>query len=235
MTFPYTWKALKDWKWMKSKAGSGEAFLTIFELLSNVYGQLFHIGFLIISIVGWLPPLLYRISFKATCVVYFPFIWVAERTLQSAPSVRLRLKEVTEGQLEKTGRKVSGLLLLLLLAKIGLAFGWADVSDLIAQFPSSLKKFVGSFVVPNIWPWWLCILWAAAALSVGLFFYSDAALRRLDASYRDAWSEQDVKDTVSTLSFFRASLAVVVMAYFFQRALISVICNYFAVVCSYRW
>lgn len=72
-------------------------------------------------------------------------------------------------------------------------------------------------------------MWAAAAITFVLFFYSDAALSHLDTTYRDAWPEQDVETFVSAASFLRAALGVVVMAYFFQRALAVVVGSYFVI------
>jgi hypothetical protein len=180
-----------------------------------------------IIVLGYLPSVCYRISFKATSLVYFPFIWAAKRTLQSAPSVRLRLQRITKSELEKVGRYASMFALMLGAAKIGIAFGWAAVSALIARFPELM--FVETLIVPDIWPWWLFVLWSAALLNFALFYYADAALYRLDATYKDAWPEQDVITIVSIFSFLRASLGVVAMAYFFQRALMAVVGSYFVI------
>ena len=87
---------------------------------------------LLFTIFGYLPSIFYRISFKATSLIYSPFTWVALVTLPSPLSVKLglnppefvevRLKRIKDGEMEKTGRALSLLLLGLLAAKLGLAF-----------------------------------------------------------------------------------------------------------------
>ena len=67
----------------------------------------------------------------------------------------------------------------------------------------------------------------ASAIRFGLFWYSNAALARLDAQFADRWSEEAIERNISIASFLRASLAVLVMLYFFQHAVIAVGSRYF--------
>lgn len=50
-------------------------------------------------ILGWLPSVVYRVSFKATEIVYTPFIWVAHATLRNPLSLRTRLERITKGEM----------------------------------------------------------------------------------------------------------------------------------------
>jgi hypothetical protein len=169
-------------------------------------------------VIGFLPPLFYRISFKATFLAYLPFVWVAHATLQAPESVKLRLERITKGELERTRRWVSGLVATALAAKFALAHGWIDVTAALARFPS--KKFVEGMLVPNFWRWWQITLGIDALMTFCLLYYADAALARVDS--KDAWREETVTKTISTASFLRASLGVVTMSHFFFVALSTV-------------
>jgi hypothetical protein len=72
--------------------------------------------------------------------VYFPFIWVAQRRLQSTLHIKLRLERITKGELEKTGRVVSWLVLSILAVKIGIVAGWVDVNDAITWLPGGFLR-----------------------------------------------------------------------------------------------
>jgi hypothetical protein len=167
------------------------------------------------ALVGYLPPMFYRISFKATSIAYAPFVWVAHSTLGSPESVKLRLERITKGELEKARRWLSGLVAASVAAKIALASGWVDISEVIAKFPS--QKFVKTILVTQAWPWWQITLATDALLTFLLLYYADAALARLET--KDAWSEKRTDLTLSTVIFIRACLALITISYFFYLAL----------------
>ncbi|MFZ0772849.1 MAG: hypothetical protein WCA49_17000 [Candidatus Sulfotelmatobacter sp.] len=170
------------------------------------------------ALLGFLPSLLYRLSFKATSLAYAPFVWVAHATLRTPDSARLRLERITKGELEKTRRWVSGLVATALVAKFALSHGWIDVTTALAKFPS--RRFVESLLVPNVWPWWQVTLGIDALVTFCLLYYADAALARLEGE--GAWREETITKTISTASFFRASLGIVTMSHFFYVALTTV-------------
>jgi hypothetical protein len=83
------------------------------ESLSGVYpgwrtvffdAKGFNVVFFPAAVLIILPPLLYRISFKATAVCYMPFLWVAQATAGSTLPLKPRLERVTKGELEKVRR-----------------------------------------------------------------------------------------------------------------------------------
>lgn len=166
-------------------------------------------------VLGYLPPLFYRVSFKATSLAYAPFVWVAQATLRAPESLKVRLERITKGELERARRWLSGLVALALVTKVALVLGWIDVSAALAKFPS--KKFVESLLVPNVWPWWQVTLGIDALMTFCLLWYADAALARLED--KGVWHEETIAKTVSIVSFLRASLGIVTMSHFFYVAL----------------
>jgi hypothetical protein len=89
-------------------------------------------------------------------------------------------------------------------------------------------KLLEDLFVYDVWYWWLFVVGAAALLSVALFYYGDAALALLGTTHKGAWSEDNITTIISTASFVRDSLAVVIMLYFFQRAVMVVVGSYVA-------
>lgn len=169
-----------------------------------------------ILVIGYLPSLLYRVSFKATATAYVPFIWVAHSTLRNPLTTKLRLERFTKGELEKVRRAISLFIVTILVAKIALVWGgWLEQSFIESKFPS--KKLAEIFVVFGSWPWWQFTLLADALLTFFLFFFADAALGRIDSPH--AWKEERTLGMVSALSFLRATLALATIGHFFYIAL----------------
>jgi hypothetical protein len=166
------------------------------------------------NVAAFLPPLFYRVSFKATSLVYYPFVWVAGLTVGSTESLKTRLERFTKGELEKTRRWVSGLVVTALAVKLGMSLGWIDMSEALSKIP--FKKLVENFLVPHVWQWWQATLGLDALLTFFLLYYADAALTRLDT--KDAWDSEAVTKTISSVSFLRASLAILTMSHFFWLA-----------------
>lgn len=169
-----------------------------------------------VLIIGYLPSMIYRVSFKATAIAYAPFIWVAHATLRNPLSTKLRLERFTKGELEKVRRIISLFIVTILAAKIGLVWGgWLEQSFIESKFPS--KKLAESLVAFGSWPWWQITLTADALLTFFLFFFADAALGRIDSP--QAWKEERTLETVSAISFLRAALALATISHFFYIAL----------------
>ena len=172
--------------------------------------------FLPFVLIGWLPSLLYRISFKATSLVYAPLIWVTHLTLQNPLPLKARLERITKGELEKLRRGLSWVILGSGIAKLALIFGWIDLSDFVKQFPSA--QIANKLVIVDRWPWWQFTLIVDALLTFFLFFFADAAITRIEN--QQTWKEDFVTNVVTSASFLRAVLGIVTISYFFYRALL---------------
>jgi hypothetical protein len=166
-------------------------------------------------ILGWLPSLIYRVSFKATALAYIPFVWVARATVRNPLPLKARLERLTKGELEKVRRGFSWMLLSVLAAKLALVIDLVDRGYVESKFPS--QKIVVTFVVLDGWPWWQLTLCADALLTFFLLFFADAALGRIEAG--KPWREDPVTSAVAAVSFLRAGSAVVTVSYFFFIAL----------------
>jgi hypothetical protein len=169
-------------------------------------------------VIGYLPPLIYRVTFKATAVAYLPFVWVAHTTLRNPLSLKARLERITKGELEKVRRALSWIIVATLAGKLGLIWGLVDRSRIVDKFPS--QKFVDSLVVIDRWPWWQITLGADAVLTFFLLYFADAALSRIES--QRVWREETVLKTLSTVAFLRAALSIFTMSHFFYIALVAV-------------
>jgi len=198
------------------------SFANLLKALRKKRSFVFTIGIAIIfspvMIIGYLPSLIYRVTFKATSVAYLPLIWIAHATLRNPLPISARLERITKGELEKVRRILSWAILATLVAKLGFVFGYVDWARIEEKFPS--KRLVERLVIPSGWPWWQVTLAADAFLTFFLLFFADAALTRLES--RQGWREQSVVRTVSTITFARAAFSLVTVSHFFRLALVSV-------------
>jgi hypothetical protein len=164
---------------------------------------------------GWLPSAVYRLSFKATAIVYAPFIWAVHATVQNALPLTVRLERITKGELEKVRRGFSYFILLGFAVKAGLSFGFVKASVIPEWFSTARAAEFG--LMPGVWPWWQWTLVSDAVLTFILLFFADAALGRIEGG--SAWPEQTVVDVTSFISFSRVTLSLLTIAHFFALAL----------------
>ena len=173
--------------------------------------------FLPIFILGWLPSLVYRVSFKATSLVYAPLIWMTHLTLQNPLPLKARLERITKGELEKVRRWLSYVVIGVVVVKLALIFGWVELKYFQSWFPSN--KIANSFVMADRWPWWQFTLATEAVLTFFLFYFADAAITRIEN--QQTWSEGAVWNVVTSTSFLRAVLSLITISYFFYLALLA--------------
>jgi hypothetical protein len=81
-------------------------------------------------LIGYLTFIPYRVSFKATALVYAPFVWAVQATTRSPMSIKLRLERIKKGALEKERRRFSWAVLFLAVVKIGLCLNLVDLESL---------------------------------------------------------------------------------------------------------
>jgi hypothetical protein len=168
-------------------------------------------------LLGWLPSLVYRISFKATSLVYAPLIWVAHVTLQNPLPLKARLERITKGELEKVRRGLSWIIFTAVIAKLLLVVGLIDRTYFESRFPST--RIASTIVIPDHWPWWQISLTTDALLTFFLFFFADAAITRIENQH--TWPDNFVLNIVTSASFLRAVLSISTISYFFYIALIA--------------
>ena len=159
-------------------------------------------------IVGYVPSIVYRVSFKATSLAYAPFVWIAHATITTPLSFTVRLERITKGELEKVRRALAWLIVSMLAMKIGLVLGWIDLSYIVSKLPS--ERLMEIVVVPSGWPSWQITSGADALLTFFLLFFADAALARRTESA--AWREDTVLRIVSLTSFLRGTFGLMTMS-----------------------
>ncbi len=197
------------------------AFVDVFRN-QDTFGRLLAIVFFAPFVfIGWLPSLLYRVSFKATSLIYAPLIWATHVTLQNPLPLKARLERITKGELEKVRRWLSYVVMGGVIVKLALMFGWVDLKYFRSWFPSS--KIADSFVITDRWPWWQFTLATEALLTFFLFYFADAAATRIEN--QQTWSEGAVWNVVTSTSFIRAVLSIVTISYFFYLALLAAFPN----------
>jgi len=109
---------------------------------------------LLLFFPAYLVPLLYRISLKATCLVYAPFVWVAGATAGSADTLKVRLERIVKGEFEKSRRGFAKLVLFIAVVKFALNFGWIGSTEAAHEVLIGSEKLVDKFLEPKSWPWW---------------------------------------------------------------------------------
>ena len=207
------------------EAIKGQEFRVPFflDLVQNVRGESLTLNVAIIIfftpylLIGFLPPLIYRISFKATSLVYAPLIWVTHATLQNPLPLKARLERITKGELEKVRRGLSWIILTAVLVKLALLSTLVDRTYFESKFPSS--RIASLIVIPDHWPWWQFSLTTDALLTFFLLFFADAAITRIENQH--TWSDNFVLNTVTSASFLRALLSILTMSYLFYIALLA--------------
>ncbi len=156
-------------------------------------------------------PLLYRITFKATSIVYLPLIWLIHSTVSAADTVKKRLERITKGELEKLRRWISLLILPFLAAKIALVQGLLDATFIIGMFPS--EEIAQLFIFPDSWPIWQVMLAIDAILTICLFYFADKALA--DLEHGGGFSEKAIDGTIKAVTFLRGAGALAAIVFGF--------------------
>jgi hypothetical protein len=174
-------------------------------------------------VLGYLPSLAYRVSFKATSLIYLPFLWVANTPLQRRDNpLKLRLERIVKGHLEATIRKISLAVLVAIGAKLATLLGWADLGALIGAVSNEkLAALAGSVLNPMGFPWWQVTLGGAAALTFPLYFFGDAALARMEGER--PWPAAVVDRAVTFTSLARAALSLATMSYWYVVAMMAML------------
>lgn len=158
---------------------------------------------LVVFVATFLPPALYRVTFKATAIVYAPFIWVIQSTLHQTLSTADRLERLRKGEIEKVRRKWSLLALSLLVTKTGVLLGWLRLDQLKSVIPS--PQVLSAFVVPDHLPLWQIAVGVNCVLTFLLLWLADAASPRLASGL---WPEIPVARAITALSFTRGVLSL---------------------------
>jgi hypothetical protein len=158
-----------------------------------------------VLVLGYVPALAYRWSFKATSIVYLPLIWVARTTLRKSLELKDWLKQIKEGdELEKTRRVWSVFVLGLLGTKALYVLGWISLEALAAKIPEGNLREL--YLMPEVIPWWQWAAFINGLLTFSLLYFASWAMPRIEGE-KPAWKHENVERTVQGLTFTRGVLS----------------------------
>ncbi len=160
-------------------------------------------------ILGYIPSFCLRLSFKATSIVYVPFIWITRFTLNELIKPKSRLERFTRSEIEKTRRAISLIIFSCVLLKIFYLAGLLTFDDIVAKLPSRASAEI--VIGLGRWQLWQALLVLEATLTYIIFYAADAVVARITAE-QEAHTSTMVHG-IQFLSFVRASLAVFTIAY----------------------
>ncbi|MDQ4087661.1 MAG: hypothetical protein M3177_06605 [Pseudomonadota bacterium] len=170
----------------------------------SLIAKMFTVSILITTLViGYIPALLLRISFKATSIIYIPLIFVAHTTVGSKTSLSTRLARIVSGELEKSRRWISWTILAVATLKVLALFELIEISTLADHVLGT--AIAQRVLASGSWPWWQVALIADALITLFLLFFADAALGRIAG--KEPWPEGRTRGVLSALTFTRGFLA----------------------------
>jgi hypothetical protein len=163
----------------------------------------------IVLCIAYVPPILLRVSFKATSPVYAPFVWAVDLTLKNQYPLKYRLERITKGELEKVRRVFSLSVLGMFVVKASFLLGVLTYGEVVEKLPKGLVSQVD--VLVRTWPIWQVSVLFDALLTYALFFFADAALAQHDLPNRQ--NEQKRALHLSIAQFARAAVAIAAILY----------------------
>lgn len=168
----------------ESTAAKGLKFDHLVEILDDLRNGDIELSFaslpgiiltVIVALIGYIPPIIFRISFKATSLVYIPLLWVTRIGSARFAEPEFTLGRITAGELEKSRRWLSGVILGLVAMKLALAASLVERSYVVA----ALKSERLADLIVGSWPWWQIAFAADAALTFVIFYVADVGLARV--------------------------------------------------------
>ena len=168
----------------------------------TIPGVLFMIA---ITALFYLPPVLYRLTLKATSLVYAPLIWVISTTLESKLPLATRLEQLRDkSDIEKTRRWWSGAIVLpVLFGKTLLTLGWIRSETISERLPSA--ELISIYVIPDGFAPWQIAAGLNALLTFALLYIAGAAGARVQLG---VLSSTLVERTINAIGFTRGLLSI---------------------------
>lgn len=187
-----------------------KSIVNIYDSSDNWFGRLFLAFFcLLIIVIGYIPAIILRVSFKSTSFLYAPLAFVAFAATSKHTPTKVRLDRIAKGEIEKTRRWYSLLVGVAILTKLAFLGNFIERNDVIEKYFSG--ALADLLLSEGRWPWWQVSLAAEAALTFCLFYFADAALGRLKEGH--PWPDNFVRSFLTYATFLRAALALAALAY----------------------
>lgn len=181
------------------------------------------IGFVVnlpILILGFIPAYILRFSFKATSIIYVPFVWIANETLNTSDTLKTRLDLIIDSESEKIRRKFSIFILsMVVIIFFGIKLGEFYYKGFKINFDYMIG-YIQVLIEPYPWPTWPVIFIIEVAITYFLFYYADRTRLRINGGSQ--YSESSVVSVLKILSFLRNSFAILTISIPFLIALSNV-------------
>jgi len=181
------------------------------KLLATKHGRspIWHYFFVLLMFFPYVPSIIYRISFKATSIVYMPLVWASHITLRKSNPWPFKAERIAKGSFEADVRKVSLIVLVCFVYKIGLNAGLITEKAAIDKYVS--KDFVDSFLELRTWPWWEIALAANVILTYIIYYVADWAISM--NNFLSDRKKNVLSDFFSVALFVRATLSIASVTY----------------------
>ena len=172
-----------------------------------------------ILILGFIPAYLLRFSFKATSIIYIPFVWIARETLNTSDSLKTRLDLIIQSESEKMRRKFSIIILsIVMFIFFGIRLGEFNFNGYNVN-PDYILNNVQVLIEPYPWPIWPIFFIIEVVITFFLFYYADRIRIRINGD--SIYSEYIVVSMLNSLLFLRNFFAIITISMPFLIALIN--------------
>ncbi|VDY04321.1 MULTISPECIES: hypothetical protein [unclassified Thiomonas] len=193
--------------------------------------QIWYYFFLFFMFFPYIPSIIYRISFKATSIVYMPLVWASQITLRNSNPWPYTAERISKGKFEADVRKVSLIVLVFFVYKIGLNAGLITEKAAIDKYVS--KEFVDSFLELRNWPWWEFALAANVILTYIIYYVADWAISMND--FLSDRKKNVLSGFFSFALFVRAALSIASVTYLVCLAFLYVFWSIYMKDASYSY
>jgi hypothetical protein len=195
----------------ESRAGKSLTFHNLIRTISQEWKDassnfsiILIIFALLLLVVGYVPAIIFRVTFKATSIVYLPLVFIALGTANIKASNKVILDLLVNGEREKLRIVLAKSIAVLAMIKTAVAAGFAENSFLADWLKS--QQLAQIIFQDGAFPAWQLALFAEATITLGLFYFvAEPAWRRLQAG--EPWSEKWLEPLIRLWLFVRALLA----------------------------
>jgi hypothetical protein len=165
----------------------------------------------------FLPVFAYRLSLKATSIIYAPLVFVAHSTFSEGKDLRTKLELIKRGDLSRIRVWYGVIAIAAFLVKLVLMMNLPNFAEWWNGHPVS--RFLAIYFAPAEIPKWQLAELANSVLAIGSMLFARHALLRYELQH--PWPEVPVKRLlgfVSALRWLLALYAIVCLGYLTMRA-----------------
>ncbi|MHB1880816.1 MAG: hypothetical protein ACYCPA_01180 [Acidithiobacillus sp.] len=177
----------------------------------SVLGRMLSYLIFIVFLYPYLLSVIYRVTFKATSIVYLPFSWATSVRFFFAECWPFQAKRILEGKLEALRRKVSHFLALVFAFKFLLIYNLISPAVVISKIGS--EKFAKIFILNNFWPLWQDILLVNVVITYCLYWMADVAMA-MEGKLTDS-KRKMAENVFISIKLFRSYSSISIIIYLF--------------------